>query len=179
MLKTLGKATKCLPQKDQNRQEYLFDLVNAATELPDDEWYKLPEEAQDWVNKAVDDVQNGADITDPEPIEEKPARRRPEQRAAKKPAEAEPVDEEPEEAAEDETVPVHRPPAKKAGRKGPSSADVFRRAYIKALCSGETPNPTEVAESLGLELSKDYVASMAWEIRKTCTMIREEGFLKK
>lgn len=55
--KELASATGVEPKRGEDRQEYLARLIAGTGKLPDKDWDKLTEEAQEWYNKAAD-VQN-------------------------------------------------------------------------------------------------------------------------
>lgn len=198
LLKPLQKVTGCKPKANEERQAYLTRLVTAVSEMQEDDWATLPDDAQDWVNDAITAIKAKKPVSDPvEEAEEAPAAE-----PAKKPKPAKVEAEEPEKAteaeeeAEEKPAPKAKPkakaevekdetaaeakPAKKAAKSSePGAADKFRLAYIKALCSGKEPKPYELSEKLDLGLSKDYASSMAWEIRKTLSLVRKAGFLKE
>lgn len=60
----LGKEYKA------DRQAFYKKLVAAADELDDEEWEGLSEGAQRWVNAAIDAINEGEAVPDPEDIEE-------------------------------------------------------------------------------------------------------------
>ncbi len=50
----LTKATGVEKSEGQDDQTYYLNLIKAVNDLPDADWDKLSEEAQDWVNNGVD-----------------------------------------------------------------------------------------------------------------------------
>lgn len=55
--KELAAATGVEPKRGEERQDYLARIITGTGKLPDKDWDKLSEEAQEWYNKAAD-VQN-------------------------------------------------------------------------------------------------------------------------
>ncbi len=72
IVKSLVKATGCKAKTGEDRQAYLVRLVTAVSELPEDDWAKLPEDSQDWVNEAITAIKAKTDVDDPD-AEEVPA----------------------------------------------------------------------------------------------------------
>lgn len=64
-------ATGIKDKKGEKRQDYLDRLVKAVQDLGDDDWDKLSESAQAWINKAAKAVNADKDID--EPADYKPA----------------------------------------------------------------------------------------------------------
>jgi hypothetical protein len=195
-IKPLVKATGCKPKADEDRQDYLVRLVTAVSEMQEDDWAKLPDDSQDWVNDAITAIKAKKEVSDPDEA----AEAEPEAKPAKKPKPAA-VEEEAEEAAA-ETAEEEKPaakkakpakvepeeeeepeakPAKKAAAKAstPGAADKFRLAYLKALVKGKAPKPQELVTKLGLELSDNYVTGMAYDLRKTVDALKKADLLKE
>ena len=194
VIKPLVKATGCKPKADEDRQDYLTRLVTAVSEMQEDDWAKLPDDAQDWVNDAITAIKDKKEVVDPaEAVEAEAAAEAP--KPAKKPKPAA-VKEEAEEAAEEDEKPAKKAkpakveteeedeaeakPAKKVAKAStPGAADKFRLAYLKALVKGKAPKPQELVTKLGLELSDNYVTGMAYDLRKTVDALRKAELLKE
>lgn len=77
----LAAATEVEPSKRKNETatspDYMKRLAVAVGELSDEEWKKLPREAQDWYNEAADAIDKKSDIPAfPDDAKEEPATRR-------------------------------------------------------------------------------------------------------
>lgn len=77
----LAAATDINPSKRSNEtvtdQAYLKRLALGVQDLPDDEWNKLGQEAQDWFNQAADAIEKKTDIPAfPDLVKAEPAARR-------------------------------------------------------------------------------------------------------
>lgn len=63
----LVEATGVTPRKRENRPNFLARLVSKAQELSDDDWMKLSDEAQDYVNDAQTAINTKAELPEPDP----------------------------------------------------------------------------------------------------------------
>ena len=188
VIKSLSTATACKAKKGEDRQAYLTRLVTAVSGMTEDDWAKLPDDAQDWTNIAITAIKDKNEIPEPEPetpvAEEAPA---PKAKKPTKPA-AEEVEEEEEEEADDEEEeaeedekPAKKPTAKPKGTafqaKPGGPADKFRLTFVKELCAGKEPKPGELVKRLGIELSDNYSSGLAYDIKKTVTALVQAGLL--
>src|SRR6185312_7024336 len=62
----LATATGVKQKKNEDAQAYYQRLVAGVAELSDEEWNKLPREAQDWYNTAAEEVNQGKPVSTPD-----------------------------------------------------------------------------------------------------------------
>lgn len=62
----LATATGVKQKKNEDAQVYYQRLVAGVAELSDEEWNKLPREAQDWYNAAAEEVNQGKPVSTPD-----------------------------------------------------------------------------------------------------------------
>lgn len=72
VVKEIAKAVgmKLGKEYKSDRQAFYKKLVAAADELDDEEWESLSEKAQKWINTAIEAVNEGDTIPDPEDLDE-------------------------------------------------------------------------------------------------------------
>ena len=72
VVKEIAKAVgmKLGKEYKSDRQAFYKKLVAAADELDDEEWEALSEKAQKWINTAIEAVNEGETIPDPEDLDE-------------------------------------------------------------------------------------------------------------
>jgi outer membrane biosynthesis protein TonB len=197
LLKPLQKATGCKPKADEDRQDYLVRLTTAVSEMQEDDWAKLPDDSQDWINDAITALKAKKEVSDPDEA----AEAEPEAKPAKKPKPAA-VEEEAEEPAaetadEDEPKPAKKAkpakveaeeedevepakPAKKAAKApGGAGADKFRQAYAKAYVVGKQPKPEELCAKLGNPIPESRAHGLAYEVRKVVDAMQKAGLVKE
>jgi hypothetical protein len=167
IIKVLEKVTGVKGDNKASRQEYLLSLVKATSEMPDDQWDKLPDNVQDWCNIAVAAVKDDKEIPDPEPSKTAKSTEKPEAQ------EAAPVA---TEAAAATNAATNNEPSPKS-RTG--DADKFRRAYVLGLVKGQPVTPNSVLKSEQLVLTPNYAFGIAYEDRRVVDILRKEGLLKK
>lgn len=69
----VSEVTEIKPKRNEDRQDFLRRLVEAASALDDDTWEELDEDAQNWVNTAADAMNANAQTIPEPPDAEKPA----------------------------------------------------------------------------------------------------------
>ena len=68
LLETTGFKPK--PKHEKDRQLYLNALAVACDKLPDDDYETLPDEATDWINAAIEAIQNDDEIPELSALED-------------------------------------------------------------------------------------------------------------
>lgn len=64
MEKKLIEVTGVKPKAKEKRQAFLERLIEGAEKLEDDQWDKLPEPAQKWVNAGIKNLKAEKDVAD-------------------------------------------------------------------------------------------------------------------
>jgi hypothetical protein len=178
LLKSLISATGCAQKASEERQAYLVRLVTAVTELTEDDWAKLPDDAQDWTNDAIIAIKARNEIEDPEasaPVEAvEPARQ-----AAPAPVATKSSEPKAAKAEKPEKAPKAAAPAGKSEAfTAKPGVTQFRRAVVLALVKGDKVNHKEMIKELGCNISDSYAWSIADEARKLVDVLRQEKLFK-
>lgn len=199
-LKALVKATGCKPEADEDRQEYLTRLVKAVLDLQEDEWAKLPDADQDWVNEGVLAIKAKKAITDPDEQEEaeeaapakksKPKPVEEEEEAPKPKAKKKPVAEEEEEEAPVKKAKPKKPakeeededeaPAKVKKPAGTGIVAALREAYITAYLKDPEVSTSKILAALekkGIVPGKGTINVQLATVKATLKSLKDRGVL--